>query len=186
MIADGTFLQWQSAFQIEQAVADLPVGTYTIKSSFSERTGNDMESVDYVTVSNTNPGEFAAVDSVENKGDRPTDDLYLSVEGIQVTDGYLNVGVKAGAAACCHFNAISVQMAGTIEGFNYADAYKEAQAEYDAFVSGIEGTVITSDVEAYELYDLSGRRINKAQQGVVIIKKYMTDGTVVTEQVIKK
>ena len=186
LIADGTFLQWQSAFQIEQAVIDLPVGTYTIKSSFSERTGTDMESVFYVTVSNTNPGEFAAVDSVENKGDRPTDDLYLSVEGIQVTDGYLNVGVKAGAAACCHFNAISVQMAGTIEGFNYAEAYKEAQAEYDAFVSGIEGTVITSDVEAFELYDLSGRRINKAQQGVVIIKKYMTDGTVVTEKVVKK
>ncbi|MBR2359714.1 MAG: hypothetical protein IKA75_04765 [Bacteroidaceae bacterium] len=186
LIADGTFLQWQSAFQIEQAVIDLPVGTYTIKSSFSERTGTDMESVFYVTVSNTNPGEFAAVDSVENKGDRPTDDLYLSVEGIQVTDGYLNVGVKAGAAACCHFNAISVQMAGTIEGFDYAEEYKKAQAEYDAFVSGIEGTVITPDVEAYELYDLSGRRINKAQQGVVIIKKYMTDGTVVTDKVIKK
>ncbi len=186
LIADGTFLQWQSAFQIEQAVIDLPVGTYTIKSSFSERTGTDMESVFYVTVSSTNPGEFAAVDSVENKGDSPTNDLYLSVEGIQVTDGYLNVGVKAGAAACCHFNAISVQMAGTIEGFDYAVAYKEAQAEYDAFVSGIEGTVITPDVAAFELYDLSGRRINKAQQGVVIIKKYMTDGTVVTEKVIKK
>ena len=185
LIADGTFLQWQSAFQIEQAVNDLPAGTYTIKSSFSERTGTDMESVFYVTVS-ANPGEFAAVDSVENKGDRPTDDLYLSVEGIQVTDGYLNVGVKAGAAACCHFNAISVQMAGTIEGFPYAEEYKKAQAEYDAFVSGIEGTVITPDVEAFELYDLSGRRINKAQQGVVIIKKYMTDGTVVTEKVIKK
>ena len=64
--------------------------------------------------------------------------------------------------------------------------YAEAKAEYDAFVSGIEGTVITPDVVAFELYDLNGRRINKAQQGVVIIKKYMTDGTVVTEKVIKK
>lgn len=185
-IVDGTFMKWESGYQIEQAVIDLPVGTYTIKSSFSERTGNDMESVFYVTVSNTNSGEFAAVDSVENKGDGPTNDLYLSVNGIQVTDGYLNVGVKAGAKSCTHFNAISVQMAGTIDGFDYAAAYKDAQAEYDAFVYGIEGTVITSDVEAFELYDLSGRRINKAQQGVVIIKKYMTDGTVVTEKVIKK
>lgn len=186
LIADGTFLQWQSAFQIEQAVIDLPVGTYTIKSSFSERSGTDMNSVFYVTTSTTNAGEFAAVDSVENKGDAPTNDLYLSVEGIQVADGYLNVGVKAGDKACCHFNAISVQMAGTVEGFDYAAAYAEAKAEYDAFVSGIEGTVITPDVVAFELYDLNGRRINKAQQGVVIIKKYMTDGTVVTEKVIKK
>ena len=186
LIADGTFLQWQASFQIEQAVADLPVGTYTIKSSFSERTGTDMNSFFYVTVSNTNPGEFAAVDSVENKGDAPTNDLYLSVEGIQVADGYLNVGVKAGDAACCHFNAISVQMAGTVEGFDYAAAYAEAQAAYDEAVAGIEGTVITPDVAAYELYDLNGRRINKAQQGIVIIKKYMNDGTVVTEKLIKK
>ncbi len=185
-IVDGTFMKWQSGFQIEQAVNDLPVGTYTIKSSFSDRTGDDLSSVFYVTVSNTDPGKFAAVDSIENKGDTPTNDLYVSIDGIQVTDGYLNVGVLAGAKSCTHFNAISVQMAGTIEGFDYAVAYKEAQAEYDAFVSGIEGTVITSDIEAFELYDLSGRRINKAQQGVVIIKKYMTDGTVVTEKVVKK
>ena len=184
-IADGTFLQWQSSFQIEQTVIDLPNGVYTIKSSFSERTGNDMNSVFYVKTSATADGEFAAVDSVENKGDTPTNDLYLSVNNIVVTDGVLTVGALAGAAACCHFNAIAVEMTGAAEGFDYKQAYADAETAYNEFIAGIAGVDATANVLGIELYDLNGRRINKAQEGVVIVKKYMSDGTIVVDKVIK-
>lgn len=185
-IADGTFLQWQSGFQIEQTAVDLPAGIYTIKSSFSERVGDDMNSVFYVKTSATAEGEFAAVDSVETKGDAPTNDLYLAVNDIVVTDGMLTVGVLAGPASCTHFNAISVQLASQAEGFDYAKAYDEAQAEYDAFVNGIEGVKVAPKALGFELYDLNGRRLMKAQQGIVIMKKYMSDGTIRVEKVIKK
>ena len=184
-IADGTFLQWQSSFQIEQTVIDLPNGVYTIKSSFSERTGTDMNSVFYVKTSETPDTTFAAVDSVENKGDKPTDALYLSVNNIVVTDGVLTVGALAGAAACCHFNAIAVEMTGAAEGFDYKQAYADAEAAYNEFVEGIVGTEADANVLGIELYDLNGRRINKAQEGVVIVKKYMSDGTIVVDKVIK-
>ena len=186
-IVDGTFLQWQSGFQIEQTVIDLPAGVYTIKSSFSERVGDDMNSFFYVQTSATPAGEYAGVDSVESKGDAPTNDLYLSVNDVVVADGMLTVGVLAGPKSCTHFNAISVQMSGTAAGFDYAKEYTEAQAAYDQYVAGIEGTVAApAKVLGIELYDLNGRRIMKAQQGIVILKKYMSNGTIQVEKVIKK
>ena len=186
-IVDGTFLQWQSGFQIEQSVNDLPAGVYTIKSSFSERVGTDMNSFFYVQTSATPAGGYAGVDSVETKGDAPTNDLYLSVNDVVVVDGFLTVGVLAGPASCTHFNAISVQMSGAAADFDYAKEYTEAQAAYDQYVAGIEGTVAApAKVLGIELYDLNGRRIMKAQQGIVILKKYMSDGTIQVEKVIKK
>jgi hypothetical protein len=179
-IVDGTFLQWQAGFQIEQTVIDLPAGVYTIKSSFSERVGDDMNSIFYVQTSATPAGEYAGVDSVETKGDAPTNDLYLSVNDVVVVDGFLTVGVLAGPKSCTHFNAISVQMSGAAADFDYAAAYKE-------IAEGIEGTVAApAKVLGIELYDLNGRRIMKAQQGIVILKKYMSDGTIQIEKVIKK
>lgn len=179
-IADGTFLQWQSGFQIEQSVNDLPAGVYTIKSSFSERVGDDMNSFFYVQTSATPAGEYAGVDSVESKGDAPTNDLYLSVNDVVVVDGFLTVGVLAGPKSCTHFNAISVQMSGAAADFDYAAAYKE-------IADGIEGTVAApAKVLGIQLYDLNGRRIMNAQKGIVILKKFMSDGTIQVEKVIKK
>ena len=71
-------------------------------------------------------------------------------------------------------------MAAAADGFDYAGAYQEV-------IEGVEGTVAApAQVMGIELYDLNGRRIMKAQQGVVIMKKFMNDGTIRVEKVIKK
>ena len=41
-------------------------------------------------------------------------------------------------------------------------------------------------VRGVELYDLNGRRIVSANKGIQIVKKYMSDGTVRIEKVVKK
>ena len=41
-------------------------------------------------------------------------------------------------------------------------------------------------MRAVELYDLNGRRILNAQKGVMIVRKYMSDGTIKVEKVVKK
>jgi len=59
---------------------------------------------------------------------------------------------------------------------------------YDDAMTGIETleTQPAAKVRAIELYDLNGRRIATAQKGIQIVKKYMNDGTVRTEKVVKK
>jgi len=54
-------------------------------------------------------------------------------------------------------------------------------------LAGIDETVASNvKVRAIELFDLNGRRVTSAQRGVTIIRKYMSDGTVRTEKVMKK
>ena len=43
----------------------------------------------------------------------------------------------------------------------------------------------SNKVRAIQLFDLNGRSINKAQKGIVIVKKVMSDGTIKTEKVVK-
>ena len=51
----------------------------------------------------------------------------------------------------------------------------------------IDGNVIKpATVRAVELYDLNGRRLVTAGKGVMIVRKYMSDGTIRVEKVVKK
>ena len=65
--------------------------------------------------------------------------------------------------------------------FNYALAY-------EAVAAGIETleAAPAAKVRAIQLFDLNGRRLGKAQKGVTIVKKVMSDGSIKTEKVIVK
>ena len=64
---------------------------------------------------------------------------------------------------------------------DYAAAYNEVIGEL-APVDNVR----EARVRGVELYDLNGRRIVSANKGIQIVKKYMTDGTVRIEKVVKK
>jgi hypothetical protein len=65
---------------------------------------------------------------------------------------------------------------------DYSALYTEAAA---AGIETLEGTP-AAKVRAIELFDLNGRRVMKAQKGLNIVKKVMSDGSVKTEKVIVK
>ena len=65
---------------------------------------------------------------------------------------------------------------------DYAALYADAAA---AGIETLEGTP-AAKVRAIELFDLNGRRVAKAQKGLTIVKKVMSDGSVKTEKVIVK
>ena len=103
----------------------------------------------------------------------------LTIPNVVVTDGMLTIGVVAPDNSTTFFNQVSLYMAGATD-YDYASAYQEIAA-------GVEGNIAApAQVLGIELYDLNGRRIMKAQQGIVILKKYMSDGTIRVEKVIKK
>ena len=106
----------------------------------------------------------------------------ISIEEVTVTDGILTIGVEAYDGSHTFFNDVRVLMTAPAAGLDYADLY-------DKVVTGVE-TLTTAQKSAtirfIELYDLNGRRITSAQKGVQLVKKFMSDGTVRTEKVIKK
>ena len=65
-------------------------------------------------------------------------------------------------------------------GFDYAAAYQELATAIET----LEGTP-AAKVRAIELYDLNGRRVVRAQKGLVIMKQIMSDGSVKAVKVVK-
>lgn len=181
-ISDCMFQTWGAGYAIEQTIVDLPAGVYNIVGSFGERT-SDAGATDgsyfYAKTSATPEGEVGDTINASVIGQAfPVDNI--TIKGVTVTDGMLTIGAVGGPSSHTFFNQVKVYLAGAAAGFDYAAAYKE-------IADGIEENVAApAQVLGIELYDLNGRRIMKAQQGIVILKKYMSDGTIRVEKVIKK
>ena len=175
---DCMFQTWNGSYRVEQEITDLPVGVYTIKFGFGEReVQNETKGQAYA---NDSEGLEYAIEAPYIGQSFPVQNI--SIEEVTVTDGILTIGVEAYDGSHTFFNDVRVLMTAPAAGMDYA-------ALYDKVVTGVE-TLTTAQKSAtirfIELYDLNGRRITSAQKGVQLVKKFMSDGTVRTEKVIKK
>ena len=137
----------------------------------------------FVNTTATAEGEYDNQTPVESNGTSwgATDNNRIVSQDIVITDGKATIGVKSsGENTWFAFNEIHLSMVAAATGFDYAKALETIN-------SGIDATVAQpTKVRAIELFDLNGRRISTAHQGVVIVKKLMSDGTVRTEKVVRK
>jgi len=199
---DCMFQTWGPAYRVEQTITDLPAGVYTIKCGFGER--NDDASVDnsfaYVKTSETPEVEPVEEGEDPNEEDRDLN-FYatvgaeiigqnfpyangnggLVIEDVVVVDGQLTIGVNAGQDSHTFFNDVRLLLANKTD-FDYAAAYNEVVGQIE---TGVDNTREVR-VRGVELFDLNGRRIVSANKGIQIVKKYMSDGTVRIEKVVKK
>ena len=186
---DCMFQTWGGTYRVEQTLVDLPAGVYSIVMGFGERNGeSDLPgSFIYAKTSETPIAEegeeeqFAAVTEASVIG-QSFPFLNTRIDNVLVTDGILTIGVNAGPTSHTFFNDVRVILTAPATGFDYAAAYNEV-VEY--ITEGIDQAQ-TQSVRAIEFYNLDGRRIDSARHGVVIVKKYMSDGTVKTEKVVRK
>lgn len=177
---DCMFQTWMSAYSVEQTITDLPAGVYTIKAGFGERNGEEnLEgSFFYVKTSETPEGEYADSVSAPVIG-QTFPYANLQVDNIVVTDGTLTIGVQAGSSASTFFNDVVVLMTGAVAGYDYA-------ADYEVVANGVVlEEAVPAQVVGIELYDLNGRRVNKAAKGLYIVRKIMDNGTIRTEKILK-
>ena len=102
------------------------------------------------------------------------------IENIVVTDGIITFGANGGPSSHTFVNDVRLLISGMAPYVDYGQLYQ------DAFTD-IDGNVIKpATVRAVELYDLNGRRLVTASKGVMIVRKYMSDGTIRVEKVVKK
>lgn len=176
---DIMFQTWGAAYCVEQTIVDLPAGVYNIVGGFGERDVQGVTSYFYAKTSDTPEGEVGDTITAPIIGQTfPIDNL--TIPNVVVTDGMLTIGAMAASGSHTFFNQVKLYLAGAATGYDYANAYKE-------IVDGVEENLAApAKVLGIELYDLNGRRILKAQQGIVIVKKFMSDGTIRVEKIIKK
>ena len=171
------FSNWGGSFTVSQEITDLPSGIYTLKAGYGERDTNDDPSTSYFYVKTSEYEEDSITVECPNVGQAfPVDNIEIT--DVVVTDGKLTLGVQAGQSSHVFFNEVKLYLTGAAPGFDYAKGYEDA-------VNGIEAPAAVK-VRAVELYNLNGRRILSAQKGIQIVKKYMNDGSVRIEKVIKK
>ena len=178
------YMGWHASCMTEQTITDLPAGIYTIQFSANDNSGESDGTCVYVKKSDTpaveeggelNPDvNFAAYTQVDNSGwDR-------LIENVVVTDGVLTLGFKSGTVSQPFLEEVHILLTGAATGFDYAKAYEDAAAGIET----LEGTP-AAKVRAIELYDINGRRVAKAQKGLVIMKQVMSDGSIRTIKVVK-
>ena len=186
---DCMFQTWGGSYRVEQTIEYLPAGVYTIIGAFGERQNEDDapnaldDTYFYVKTSATPEGETAAAITASRIGQA----FPVATEGglgaititdIVVTDGILTLGANACDGSHTFFNEVRVILTAPAPGFDYGKAYEEAGIEK------LDASAIK--VNAIQLFDLNGRRLSKAQKGITIVKKVMSDGSVKTEKVIVK
>ena len=98
--------------------------------------------------------------------------------GIPVVDGKLTLGMHFAGDGQFFFQHARLTLVDAAKGFDYAGAY-------NTVVTSIDETVAPK-VRALQVYDLNGRRMIKANKGLQIVKKQMSDGSVRVEKVIVK
>lgn len=184
---DCMFQAYMNSYRVEQTITDLPTGVYTIYFGFSERSAQGDELAE--------KGSYAYVMNSENvsEGTEKTADIeYIGqafpfaegsgsamIEGVEVLDGFLTIGANAGAGSNTFFNDVHIILTAAAA----ADYEKERE---DLEAEGIENVNKTAKVNAIQMFDINGRRISEAPRGVVIVKKYMSDGTVRVQKMVKK
>ena len=177
---------WHAVAATEQTITDLPAGVYTVKFRGWDNSDTSDGTYAYVKTSETPAVEegaeldrdvnYAAYLDMDSKN-IPSD----GIQNIVVTDGVLTLGFAWGGNSQAFFEYVNVLMTAPAN-VDYAALYTEAAA---AGIETLEGTP-AAKVRAIQLFDINGRRVAKAQKGITIVKKVMSDGSVKTEKVIVK
>ena len=178
--ADAMFSNWSGAFTVSQTIEDLPAGVYSLRCAYGERVDEASTDGCYFFVSTSaNEAEPLTAPCPVIGQSIPT--LNIEIPDVVVTDGKLTLGVQAGGSSHVFFDKVQVVLTAPASDFNYALAY-------EAVAAGIETleAAPAAKVRAIQLFDLNGRRLGKAQKGVTIVKKVMSDGSIKTEKVIVK
>jgi hypothetical protein len=176
---------WHAVAAVEQTITDLPAGVYTINFVGDDNSTTSDGTYAYVKTSETPAVEEGAEVNmdVNYAGYALMTNQHINdaITDIVVTDGILTLGYAWGGNSQAFFDEVHVLMTAPAN-VDYAALYTEAAA---AGIETLEGTP-AAKVRAIQLFDINGRRVVKAQKGINIVKKVMSDGSIKTEKVIVK
>jgi hypothetical protein len=176
------YLGWHSQQCVEQTIEDLPAGIYKVEFNANDNSGTSTGTYVYVKTSETTELEegaeldpevhFAGYTLCDNQGWDKT-----IANDIVVADGKLTLGFMSGSESQPFLEYVHLYLKGAAD-VDYTELLGQA-------VDGVQ-SVNTATVRALELFDLNGQRVPAAKKGsIYVVKKYMSDGTVKAEKVVK-
>lgn len=170
----------------EQTVSELPAGTYVVSVKCNDNGGSWNAATDETPGSGTCAFVRTSANPAIESGaevDREVDfAAYLTgsgdfggEDGLTIEDGQLTVGFYYGSTSQAFFEEItSVKLIAPLAGHDYK---KDQETSIE--------TAAAPSVRSILVYDLNGRRVIKANKGLQIVKKQMSDGSVRVEKVVK-
>jgi len=177
---DVFFTKYRANTRMEQTIYDLPAGVYTIDVN-SVRWDNAESEECYAYIMTYDENDEPTTDKVQLKFysdyNNAHDNLF---EGVVITNGQLTLGSKFSDDGQFFFGRVSLKMTSAAEEFDYGDAYNQLPTAIET----LDGTP-AAKVRAIEMFDINGRRVAKAQKGLVIMKQIMSDGSIRTQKVVK-
>ena len=177
-ISDTMFEGWDGSYDVSQTIEDLPAGVYTLNFAFGQRddkTEEQLENIVAYAVFGTD--SIAQPAPIIGQNFPTIAERRTLIEDITVVDGTLKLGLHVESARpFC--DGVQLLLTAPADGFNYVMAY-------ESYSTAIDAAAAAPKVRAIELYDLNGRRIAKAQKGLAIVKKVMSDGSIKTDKVVK-
>jgi hypothetical protein len=181
---DCMFQTWGAAYRVQQTIEDLPAGIYNIRFAFGDRDNQEIEDSYSFAIDSNEQEYYGGCPGIGQAFPFCSNDSQTSIieDEVIVTDGILTIGVNGGEGSHTFFNEVRLLLVSPANGFDYAGEYAKLNEQIE---TGVEAPA-AARVRGIELYDLNGRRIIAAQKGIQIVKKYMSDGTVRIEKVIKK
>ena len=155
---DCMFQTWGPSYRVEQTIANLPAGVYTVKFAFGERMNDDAANFEgsYAYVQTSDGSEEQSYQ--KNAEGDITDDPQIPgigqsfpftsnnnqvawVEDVMVEDGVLTIGVNAGSSSHTFFNEVRVLMTAPLPGYVYPKMEETKQGD----VNG-DGAVDVADI----------------------------------------
>lgn len=163
---------------VEQTITGLPAGLYQIKVTSSDNNSPVSEGTEtFIKLSDTpapNTAESEEFDLNAHTADhQPASGTYTYQ--VEIKDGLVTVGMAYGTGSQAFLNGIEIILIG-----------KAKEVDYEKeFTNGIDSKTAAPVVRDIKVFDLNGRRQVVAKKGLNIVKKTLSDGTVVTEKIVK-
>ena len=135
LAVDCMFSTWGGSYRVEQTITDLPKGVYTIKAGFQDRNNGTTEEAiadTYLYAQTTGAEPLTAQCPIVGQS-FPFAFNGVAIEGVEVTDGRLTIGVNAASGTYTFFNDVRL----------YMTAYNDKFVDGD--VNG-DGTVDVADI----------------------------------------
>lgn len=170
-VADVMIASWTYGYDIDQKLTGLPAGTYSLHVGVGDRLGSDDHTpVSYIFANTTDKDNQVVIPVIAGSIEPNAN---TTIEGIVVTDGQLTIGAHIAKEDAAFLNNFHLIMKAVAPGYNYVNGIAEVNAG-------------SNNVVRTETYDLNGRRVQNAANGLLIVKKTMSDGSVVVnKQIIK-
>lgn len=204
--------RWGTDFEVFQTIADIPVGIYSIGGDCCDRSfvgssnvrDEGVESPSYIYVKQAGQEDIQKTFDVTNIGpyygmtETLIDEVTINPEE-GINTGKITLGAKliffgpentpnavSQRDGFASFDNAKIKMSAKHPTFNYAAVAAELDKEIESMQTSVKAVDTAASVVKTQYFDMNGRKVAKAANGIFVRIDTMSDGTQRAAKVLRK